>query len=100
MNEDSAHRQVMCESGSPKQVNIQPNRNGESFRTTPGHEGEGTLTRDKKGKRKATEADLSSDTDEEVDRPPASRNRRGVPLPASHPAQVREGDRIVLKATW
>jgi hypothetical protein len=100
MNEDSAHRQEMCESSSPKQVNTQPNRNGESFRTTPGHEGEGTLTRDKKGKRKATEADLSSDTDEEVDRPPASRNRRGGPLPASHPAQVREGDRIVLKATW
>lgn len=100
MNEDSAHRQEMCESSSPKQVNTQPNRNGESFRTTPGHEGEGTLTRDKKGKRKATEADLSSDTDEELDRPAASRNRRGGPLPASHPAQVREWDRIVLKATW
>lgn len=100
IGEDSAHRQEVCKPNSSKQVDAQPNRDGESSSRVPEREGEGTLTRDKKGKRKATEADLSSDTDEELDRPPASRNRRGGPLPAPHPAQVREGDQIVLKGTW
>ncbi|KAH8083602.1 hypothetical protein HD553DRAFT_335712 [Filobasidium floriforme] len=100
IDEDSAHRQEVCKPNSSKQVDAQPNRDGESSSRVPEREGEGTLTRDKKGKRKATEADLSSDTDEELDRPAASRNRRGGPLPVSHPAQVREGDRVVLKATW
>ena len=100
MNEDSAHRQEVCDSNSPKQVNSQPNRDGKSLSRMPGREGGGTVTRDKKGKHKATEADLSSDADETLDRPPASRNRRGGPLPASHEARVREGDQIVLKGTW
>lgn len=99
-NVNSARRQEVCKPNSPKQVDAQPNKDGESSSRVPEREGEGTLTRDKKGKRKATEADLSSDTDEELDRPPASRNRRGGPLPASHEAQLREGDQIVLKGTW